>query len=385
MPGNDVGAARGTWLAEIEDMTDLLRATPMLVVPSWSARFAAGLTGAAIALALFGSRGEPRGMTRLSVAPVAVAAPAAMLSAAVSVPPRAAPVAVEPVRGAFFVFQIDGAAYLRLADLEDRALPTRAPLTLRHQDDAWFAGAPLGPDEVPATYRRWLGRQIIADERCAAYVAGFELVAQLTGSPEYADFDGEEWTAEAVRDHGKPVIAARLDGCADAWVARDAAAPRFEIPAAVTSAASAQLIARAERAVLTSKVATVAQRRWAEGGGEGRWADAIELDARVLRHPGPGGTTTTSVVIFAHTVADDCGMPELNLLTTFAVGEGGALVLVSQGFVDELHELDVVLDTDGDGRLEMMGKPWLGYDRLLTDPAGDVTDRLEVPFYGCPC
>lgn len=373
----------GTWLAQFAGMTDLLRATPLLVAPTWSARFAAGLTAAAIALALLGSREEPRGMKRVSLVPAvaAAAAPMSMLSAAVSLPPLAPPVA-EPMTGAFFVFQLDGASYLRLADLEDHAMKTRVPLQLREHEGTWFANAPLAPDEVPAAYRGWLGRHVIADERCSAHVAGFEVVAQLTGDPGYADFDGADWTAEAVRDHGHPMIAARLDGCADASLARDAAAPRFEIPAAVTSPASDQLIAKARRAVLTSKVATQAQRRWAEGGGEGRWEDAVELDTRVLRHQ---GTKTTWVVVFAHTTIDDCGAPEINLLVTFKAGAGGALSPVTQRFVEELHELEVVLDTNGDGELEMLGKPWLGYDRLLTDPSGEVIDRLEVPFYGCPC
>lgn len=396
---NDVTVGPGPWLAEIPDiMTDLLRATPMLVVPSWSARFAAGLTGAAIALAVLGSRSMPADMKRLALASNAAATsmpasistsmmPASVLSTAVSVPPVGpSELLHEGGKSAYFVFEINGTSYLRLDDFEG-APRTRAPLQLSQRGDTFFASAPLGLDEVPASYRGWLGRQVIADERCSARVSGFAVVSQLVGDPVYADgMDdaklGPDWTAEAVRDHGHRMIVARLDGCGGSSLARDAAAPRFEIPAAVSSPDSAKLIEAAQRAVLTSKTAAQAQVRWSEGGGEGRWQDQAHFDARVLRHH---GTKATWVVVFANNQADDCGVPEVNLLATFKVGPGGALRPVTQRLVEELHELDVVLDSDGDGQLEMLGKPWLGFDRLLTDPRGEVVDRLEVPFFGCPC
>jgi hypothetical protein len=381
-------------------MTDLLRANLPLVVPGWSARFTAGLTGAAIALAVLGSRAEPKPSARLASA--AAATPVAMLSAAVSAPPvieakvpaeaAAAPYPAPPA-GAYFVFRIDDAAYLRLDELEDEledeagdAAPhSRAPLELSQHDGTFSARAPLALDEVPSAYRGWLGRQVVADERCSAWVAGFELVAQLSGDPGYAGEDsGElgEWTAESVFEHGHRVIAARLDGCAGASLARDSAAPRLEILAAVTSPSADKLRAAATRTFFASKVAAEAQAQWAESGGEGRWRDAATVDARVLRHP---GTRTTWVVIFARNPVDDCGIPQLQMLATYKVGADGGLRLVTQQLVDGLYQLEAVLDSDGDGELEMLGKSWLGDTRLLMSPRGEELDHFDVPFYGCPC
>ena len=50
-----------------------------------------------------------------------------------------------------------------------------------------------------------------------------------------------------------------------------------------------------------------------------------------------------------------------------------------------LSDASALIDVDGDGELEILGKPWLGYDTLLTRANGEVLDGLNVPFMGLPC
>jgi hypothetical protein len=360
-------------------MTDLLRSNSF-AVPVGSAWFALGTTAVAIALTVGGSTSAT--MTRASLAPRAAGAASIQL-AATAVTPRMLPAPLEAQPGkteAYFVFNIDGTPYLRIADLEDATVArhTNAPLRLVQKDGAVFSFAPLEAREVPAPYRSWAGQKIVAGESCHATITGLAVVSQLVGDAAYADLEGD-WTAENAFEQGHPMIAARLDGCAEHTLARLESARPFVIPTIVEDA---RLAATARRTVLASATASAAQNRWVEGGGEGRWQDHAAFDVRMMKHPGTG---TTWVVVFVKNEVDDCGIPEVNLLSTFQVGSNGKLRPISSGLVAELHALEWVLDLDGDGELELVGEPWLGLDRLITDGKGEVQDRLEVPFFGCPC
>lgn len=361
-------------------MTDLLRSASPVPVPSGSAWFALGTTAVALALTVGGS--AAMSMTRASLPP----SPAPIrLAAAATIQPG---LLAEPARPAkteaYFVFKIDGTPYVRIADLEDATLGrhTRAPLRLVQQEGAVFSFAPLEAREVPALYRAWAQKQLIAGEvtgeSCRARVTGLAVVSQLVGEAGYADIDGD-WTAQNAFEQGRPMLAARLDGCGQHTLAREATAAAFAVPAKVDAPATREA---AKRALLASATATAAENRWVEGGGEGRWQDHATFDVRVLKHPGTGATW---VVALARNEADDCGVPEVNLLATFQVTSAGKLRPVTSRLVSELHELEQVLDVEGDGQLELVGKPWLGLDRLITDGKGEVKDRLEVPFFGCPC
>lgn len=362
------------------DMTDSLRSASPVPVPSGSAWFALGTTAIAVALTVGGS--ATASMTRASLAPSP--SPIRLAVAATIQPGLLAEPARPAKTEAYFVFKIDGTPYVRIADLEDAtfARRTRAPLRLVQREGAVFSFAPLGAREVPAAYRAWSQKVLIAGETagesCRARVTGLAVVSQLVGDAAYADIEGD-WTAQSAFEQGRPMLAARLDGCGQHALARDAAAAPFVVPTKVDDSATRDA---AKRALLASATATAAQNRWTEGGGEGRWQDNATFDVRVLKHPGTGSTW---VVAFARNEADDCGSPEVNLLATFEVTSAGKLRPVTSRLVSELHELEQVLDVEGDGQLELVGTPWLGLDRLLTDGKGEVKDRLEVPFFGCPC
>ena len=345
-----------------------------------------GLTGVALALTVGGATsGSLSAGASLAGGsrPSATAAVTRVVASAGMVTARKAKAEIaDPVAksGAHFIFQIEGAPFLHLEDFEDGAAArhTRAPLRMVTTGSAVFSFAPLEAAEIPAPYRGWIGREVIAGAGCRAKVTGLAVVAQLVGDSAYADLDGD-WTAASVFEHGTPMLAARLDGCGDERLAREAS--RGAVTTLETRR-NPKLVTAARRALLASPEAVEAEARWVEGGGRGRWQDAATLDVRVLRHP---TTQVTWVVAFARNELDDCGLPETNLLGTYQVDAAGKLRAVSTRLVSELHELDAVVDLEGDGKLELLGKPWLGYDRLITDGEGEVLSRLEVPFYGCPC
>jgi hypothetical protein len=51
----------------------------------------------------------------------------------------------------------------------------------------------------------------------------------------------------------------------------------------------------------------------------------------------------------------------------------------------ELETIDAIVDLEGDGELEVIGKPWLGTDRILMRASGEVLDQIALSFAGCPC
>lgn len=359
-------------------MTDLLRSPPSaVVVPGGAAWFALGMTGVAVALTLGGSAAT-MAPASLSLARVASASTVTHTTERRAQKPEVSASASRS--GTYFLFSLDGATYLRIDDLEDGAAAkhTRAPLRMDSHDGKVSAFAPLADSEVPAPYRGWLGREVVAGKSCRAKVTGLAVVSQLVGEAAYADLDGD-WTAEAVFEHGSPMLAARLDGCGGELLARDASRGPVVLPESINNPRLAQ---SAKRTLLASPAVAQAETRWSEGGGSGRWQDVAAFDIRVLRHP---GTHATWVVAFARNQVDDCGVPETNVLGVYRVNGAGKLLPVTSKLVSELHQLEAVIDLEDDGQLELIGKPWLGHDRLVTDGKGEVIDRLEMPFYGCPC
>lgn len=363
-------------------MTDLVRSTSAVLVPGGSAWFALGMTGVALALTLGGSSTvAPASLTlgRVASASTVTHSPA-RASTSTTYGQKREVSASASRSGSYFLFQLDGAPYLRIDDLEDAtgAKHTRTPLRMVSHDGKVAAFAPLEGAEVPAPYRAWLGREVVAGASCRAKVTGLAVVSQLVGEAAYADLDGD-WTPEAVFENGRPMLAAKLDSCGGELLARDASRGPVVIPAKLDNP---KLVQSAKRTLLASPAGVQAETRWTEGGGRGRWRDSAAFDVRVVRHP---GTHVTWVVAFARNQVDDCGLPETNLLGIYRVNGAGKLLPVTARLVSELHELEAVIDLEDDGQLELVGKPWLGHDRLVTDGKGEVVDRLEMPFYGCPC
>ncbi|MEZ4359193.1 MAG: hypothetical protein R3B48_03360 [Kofleriaceae bacterium] len=340
---------------------------------SLSAALAGGLATAALQPSLRDTKASG------VVAPVAAAPPPSVTVAVPPAPAETEPVAAEqPERSARFVVTVGGVAYVRLSGLEEDALPARRPAKLVEEGARAFVVTEVKPAAVPAAALAWKGATVIADETCRATAGEVVIISQLLGDPGYADA-GERWTSAYVEEYGERFLAVRLDGCAGAELAREATAPRLIYPEAL---GAPRLREAAKRVLLASPAAAEAKREWAEFDPGTSWREQLKLDVRVLRHPTTG---TTTVIAFATNDVQDCGTPTHNLLGVFAVGADGELVPGPVRAVDELHELERVIDLDGDGTFELTGRPWLGMDRVWVDGDGQVLERLNLPFYGCPC
>ncbi|HMG54022.1 MAG TPA: hypothetical protein VK601_11075, partial [Kofleriaceae bacterium] len=213
-------------------------------------------------------------------------------------------------------------------------------------------------------------------EVCLATVTGFAVVSRLVGDPGYAGV--AKWTAAGVLGSGHAVLAARLDRCVGSF-ARDAAQPAFAVPLHHHDAA---LETAARDALLASSVARDVQLAWnAEAASAGRWTDRAATTSEVLVHPRTGAAFVSVHALVEH----GCGDPQANVWGLFRVQLDGSLAPVQLRALGDIETIDALLDVDGDGQLDILGRPWLGLDRVLARPDGTVVDQLALPLFGCPC
>lgn len=282
------------------------------------------------------------------------------------------------------MFQLDGVSYVALADVAANGdtdqsvaeLPPHGKLRMLNDKDTGITAviAKVKPADVPADYQSWIGKRVAVDGDCLATVDGFAVVSRLVGDPGYAGLEQRDWTARSVLESGSAVLAARLDGCTDGLIARDAALAPIVTPVEITddtlaTAARTMLIDSAE-----SKAAATA---WTDDQGEGAWHEQATFDTRVLRHPSTG---ETFVSVHAH-YDEGCGGPHVNLWGLFR-SDDGELVTVELREVEGLTSIDL-FDLEDDGRFELSGADWT--DVAIKRASGAELERLDVPFFGCPC
>jgi hypothetical protein len=311
---------------------------------------------------------------------------------------EAPPVSRESSRAVGMVFTAQGATWMKLENLqvfgEDTdmdgvrrsAFPKHGPIWHTTEDYVEVATAPIEIDDVPLAHRDRLGDKIIVDGSCVAYITGFHVVARLTGSPGYAGDDvNGAWSATSVMRYGAPMIAAKLDTC-PGTLARDATLPEAA-PAKAHKDDDAKLVAQAKRMLLRSKDAHATTKEWnsyyenaAEEWTKG-WArhPSTEWKTMTFTHP---VTHETWISIHANQL-EGCGSPHVNVWGLYRVEKDGTLTSFDAKLGD-IQRIDTLVDLDGDGVVEVVGKAWLG-DLLVNDVHGTTLEKLELPFYGCAC
>jgi hypothetical protein len=368
-------------------MTESIRR--QLVVPPYvsAIHLAVGLGMVAAGVAIVAVSPEP--VVALSPeVEIAAPSPSPLASAApreVAVAPEApAPVADE-IR---LLFRAGGATYMQLGAVErdDAGMPAlrHGATRLLKEEGAEVAIADVRAADVPALQRAWAGKQVVVDGTCRATVAGFAVVSRLTGDTSYAGLAKPTWDAASVMYAGAQLLAARLDGCSGTY-ARDAALSPVVVPAPIQDGRRAERLARTARsALIASSVGAEAQRSWDERkpeDAEGAWWENVEIDTGVLRHPRTGATLVTVHIHAEH----DCGGPDVNLWGLYRAAADGTVSPVHEIRLDALESIERIVDVEGDGELELIGRSWLGDDVVVTRQDGTELDRLDMQFYGCPC
>lgn len=366
-------------------MTESIRR--QLVVPPYvsAIHMAVGLGMVAVGIALVAASSRapaavaPRAELSEITPPQPIEAPREALAAS----EQAAPVPDEIK----LVFRAAGASYLRLDAIgrdEAGALrwPRHGAVRLLEEDGVQIALAPVAEADVPAEHRAWAGRQVLVDGACRATVTELAVVSRLSGHPMYAGLDKERWDAASVMQIGTQVLAARLDGCSGTF-ARDAALAPVVVPEPVRDAKLARI---ARSALIASSAGAETKQRWDElgdAGHEGAWWEHpdVELRTWVLRHPRTGATL---VAVHAH-AEFACGGPDINLWGLYRAAADGTLAPVRETRLDQLHSIDRIIDVEGDGELELIGRSWLGNAVILAGDDGRELERIEAEFYGCPC
>lgn len=282
------------------------------------------------------------------------------------------------------VVQAGSAPYMLLAPIgDDVRMPKHGKPTLYSEDGIETAIAPVAAADVPASYQAWLERQIRLDNTgCVTKVTGFAVLSRLTGDPGYAGEDVDTtWTAKTVFENGSTMLVAALGGCTGTF-ARDAALAPYVTPVEITDTElAAKLGEQAKAIVLASAAARATQKEWLEAERTGSWtANAFE-DIKVLRHP-----TTGDLLVSVHIWQDmACGEPDANVWGLFRVAGDGSLVPAQMRRMPEGMGIEQLIDIEGDGEVEVVGRPWLGVERTIERANGDELETLELPFFGCPC
>ena len=372
----------GSGLATHSNMQDPLRiATPVtskIYLGLAAVGLGCGLLGAWLVIA---PDAAPRRVVieKSALVKPAIVEPAKAVVAAVAEDP-APPTATE----LSLVFQLDGVSYVALADVAANGdvdqsvaeVPRHGKLRLLEDKDTGItaAFATVQSADVPADYREWIAKRVAVDGDCMAKVDGFAVVSRLVGDPGYAGLEQRDWTAKTVFESGSAVLAARLDGCTQGLLARDAALAPLVTPTELQNPALAD---EARQRLIDSDEGKTAAAAWTDAQAEGKWQEQATFDTRVLRHPSTGET-----FVSVHARYDEgCGGAHVNLWGLFR-SDDGELVTVELRELEGITSIDL-FDLEDDGRFELSGADWT--DVTVKRASGAELERLDVPFFGCPC
>jgi hypothetical protein len=315
-------------------------------------------------------RVEPTATIVLAQVPESVIAPARVQEVT---PP--APMSKE----LHLVFTAGGSSWIKLASLE--GLPRHGKPVLAEDDYQSSAIAGVAEANVPDAFTRWLGKQVTVDGGCRATVTGFAVIARLTGYPGYAGIESadDKWTAPTVFEHGAKILAAKLDNCAGGSYARDAAYSNVIVPLAIEDE---PLAAAAVKSLKASPEVAAAQTEWKEYSQPGLWHqnEYTTTQTMALRHPMTGATWISVHMQYS----GGCGLPNINVWGLYRTDADGKLVRVKSSLGD-IVQIEKIVDVDGDGELEVIGRPWLGTERSLQTASGTTLETLELPYFMCPC
>ncbi len=299
---------------------------------------------------------------------------------AMAVPPSAVSDDMPAPPPVWVIVPAAGATFMKLADLGDK-LPRHGKPTLSEHEYTTTSVASIADADVPPVHRAWKGTEVIVDGTCHAKVVGFAIVARLNGDTAYAGEEGgDTWTATSVMKHGAPMLVATLDGCTGK-LARAATLSALIVPETITDA---KLVAAATKQLFASADAKQARAAWAAWETEMQSTKHTELElgelsTQVVRHPKTGET----FVSIHGTTGGNCGYADISLWGLYWL-DGEKLTRVPTN-LGQLLVIDGFVDLEGDGQLEVVGRPWLGTERMISRVNGDVVETLAEPFYGCPC
>jgi hypothetical protein len=212
-----------------------------------------------------------------------------------------------------------------------------------------------------------VGQKVFVDNDCVATITGFETVRRVAGDIETIG-----------KDAGTDVLTAVLDRC-DGTYARSAELPMVVVPERRPD--DAALIKKAKSMLVRSPAADETQRSWREDyDSNDDWKEHALYDIRTLYHP---ITKQTWISIHAYNETG-CGEAPINIWGLFRV-DPGALQMIELRDLGQMTKIEQIIDIEGDGTLELIGRPWLGLDVMVTRTGGDVLDLLPLPYEGCPC
>jgi hypothetical protein len=300
----------------------------------------------------------------------------------------------EKPTGFGFLLSLDGKTFMVLegAPVPDK----RGKPKLEERDDGVYVAsatatdADLGPDVT-----RWKGAPIRTDDGCETQVVGFRLVAREV--PHFStaqmwegkiDSDGnmaegdapttpvdDAEIADDIFTSGHVFVAAELAACRGLHAQMLLADRPASVDGEKVSDPALEKKARALFARLPE--VTQLQREHKAQGGKGTWWED-SASVAIFKHPGSGQV----VVAVGADNRGSCGEFSASAWIVYEV-KSGALSTLYTG--SPPAEILGAVDTDGDGRLELMVHGNFGTDAALLDGEGNEVAGLRHAFNDCAC
>ncbi len=244
---------------------------------------------------------------------------------------------------------------------------------------------PVNGASVPKAIQAWRGQRIVVDGKCEAEITNIVRLSLVNGSPDYA-VDASTNDKAAMLDYavnfGAHYYAAELDECKDgSWMRHAALAPA---QVAVNAEIGDRVVAKARRDLVRSSFGKAASQRWKDAGQGGVWhKDSDDTGAAFMIHRVRHPVTGQKWLVLQSRADYGCGGADVNVLAIYRVnGEEIERHVIKEA--GDLISVDKLIDADGDGTFELLGTYYLDGTALMTDQA-NLSYKLEVPFFGCPC
>jgi len=254
---------------------------------------------------------------------------------------------------------------------------------------------PLSARDVTPALRAWRDVKVSVQGGCVDTLRDFALITQLSGDAGLIEdtdtvtldeLGQQKWNVKAVQAQGTAYVAAKLEHCSGTYARAASAMPLV----AFTPVEPDSDVAIAEKTLLASAVAKEVRAAFAHDQTmavdstqlniEKLWKEAAQIHSIEMTDP-----RTHDNWIAVHVSSElSCGGPDINFFGLYRVA-GDGIITMSEMKSDNLSALDALVDLDGDGVPELLGRGWLEPTHAFYSAELETLATYDIPFIGCPC
>ena len=264
------------------------------------------------------------------------------------------------------IFELGGVTWVALPSIKPGAHGAFRRIDGRRLPYGGHDHAVIAPIELPA-------RELVVDNHCVEIVGKFALIARVSGEPVPAEHGFSTWTSERIADKGTVVVAGKLEHCRGSF-AQPRANPPLDL---LESTHDAVAVTKARVAVLSSSNVDAPPPTRDRFGNERLWKESASVDALVARDP---HTHVTWVSVHVHDRGFPCDGPVGNVWGLYRV-HGKLVDEVAVIDLVDVDAIDALVDLDGDGIPELIGRGAIGPGPIVVASTGAVLLDLTAPSF----